>query len=94
MIRYVKTPDEVLDYGWDWSRLLPDGVTLAGVVHTVPTGLTLDAESYDDDGTTVWLSGGTASERYLVTAKATDSGGRIYTRTFEIVCRDYRSGDA
>jgi hypothetical protein len=79
---FAKTPAEVLDYGWDWARLLADGATIVSLVHTVPAGLTVGAQSFDDTTTTVWLSSGTAGQRYRIDTRVTDSDGRVHERSF------------
>ena len=65
---YIKDPDAVLDYAFDWSTWLATGETISHVV-TVDTGLTKDSDSEADGIVTVWLSGGTAGTSYNVACK-------------------------
>ena len=83
MRRHVKTPAEVLDYGWDWSRWL-DGDTLASSTWTVDTGLTIQSHTYDTASTTIWLTGGSEGATYQATNTVTTAAGRTAQRTFEI----------
>ena len=83
--RYVKDPDATLDYTVSWAGWLPSGDTIDDAAWDVPTGLTESAPSTVTTTTaTVWLSGGTAGERYLVRCRVTTAGGRIDDRTIEV----------
>ena len=71
-----KDPNEVLDYQINWTQRL-DGDTITGTpTWTVPAGITKDSQSNTDTETTVWLSGGTASETYTITCVIVTTGGR------------------
>lgn len=84
----LKDPAAVLDYGLDWSEWLPDGDTIAASTWTVPTGLTVDSDTFNDVHTTVWLSGGTAGQVYQVVNQITTAEGRTDERTLVIQCAD------
>lgn len=84
---YTKDPGAALDYGIDWDDWLGTD-TIASSSWTVPTGLTQDSDSHDTTGTTVWLSGGTVGQFYLVTNHITTAGGRADERTIRIVVVD------
>lgn len=86
--RYDKDPQAVLDYTLDWSAWLQTGETITSSSWFAPVGLTKDAESHTDDSATVWLSGGTASQDYLVTCEVTTSEGRTDQRSILIRCRE------
>jgi len=45
MTRFLKDPDAVLDYGFDWSDWLADGETISTSTWTVETGITKDSDS-------------------------------------------------
>ncbi len=85
--QFVKDPDEVLDFVFDWSTWL-DGDTISSDSTTVDTGLTKDSDSNDTDSVTVWLSGGTAGSAYKVTNQITTAGGRTAERTIIIQVRE------
>lgn len=72
---FVKHPDAVLDFGFDWSDWLDTGETIEASSWTVPTGLTKVGESFSDTVTKIWLSGGTAGTEYTVvnTIETTES---------------------
>lgn len=93
--RYLKDPDAVLDWKFDWKALtngsgpenwLETGETIVSHTVTVASGLTLDSSTLTDTNTsvTVWLSGGTAGRRYTATCHIVTSAGRADDRTIEI----------
>jgi hypothetical protein len=90
---FVKDPDAVLDFRWDWRALtngtgssdwLADGETISSYTVTVPSGITLDSDSEADGAVTAWLSGGVAGEDYDVTCSIVTSAGREDDRTITI----------
>lgn len=82
---FVKDPDSVLDYGLDWSSWLADGEIISTSSWTAESGITVDSDSKDSSSTTVWLSGGTDGESYLVTNTITTSGFRTVERSIRIM---------
>ena len=84
---FVKDPDAILDYEFDWTRWLGDD-TISSVVITVPTGIVKDQSSNTTKKVTVWLSGGTAGSMYLIACRITTAEGRTDERTIRINCSD------
>jgi len=84
---WIKDPAARKDYTVDWADFL-DGDTISAVAWTVPAGLTTYSSSNSATAATVWLSGGTAGNDYLVTCQVTTAGGRIDQRSFTILCRE------
>ena len=84
----LKDPDAVLDYGFDWATAgwLPSGDIIAASAWTVPTDLTIIAQTHDDTTTTVWLSGGQVDQIYTVTNHITTNNGRQDDRSLIIRC--------
>lgn len=91
MSSFLKDPQSVLDYRFDWAALtngfgvanwLATGEAIIDFTITV-TGLTLDSASTVSDDTAVvaWLSGGTVGEFYNVTCHIVTSAGREDDRT-------------
>lgn len=68
-----KDPAEILPYGWTWAKWLDTSETIATSVWTVDTGMTIEADSFDDDSTSVWLSGGTENVDYIAINTITTS---------------------
>lgn len=86
--QFVKDPNAVLDYQWDWSEWLAVGETIASHTVTVPTGLTLDSSTASTTTVTAWLSGGTAGTTYTVTCRVTTSAGRTDDKSITVLCAD------
>lgn len=80
---FLKDPNATLDYVINWTSWLA-GDTIASSAHTVPTGLTLVSESETTTHTTVWVSGGTAGQKYEIICRITTAAGRIEDRTIEL----------
>ena len=78
---FIKDPDAVLDYAFDWNTWLASGETISSHVVTVPTGLTKDSDTESDGIVTVWLSGGTAGTSYNVACKIVTSDARTEERS-------------
>lgn len=98
---FIKDPDAVLDYKFDFAGLtngasdadsdwLESGETISSHTVTVSAGLTKDSDSATDTDTsvTVWLSGGTAGSDYECTCQVVTSNGRTDDRTISIQVRD------
>lgn len=83
--RFIKDPDAKLDYTIDWSSWLTDSETISSVVWTVGTGITEESTSNTTTTATIWLSGGTAGERYAAACRITTSDSRIDERTIFIM---------
>lgn len=85
---YLKDPDAVLDYTWDWSEWLAPGETIVTSVFTVSAGLVLDSDSFNSNSATVWLSGGspggTTGTPYSVANRITSSDDRTDERSITI----------
>lgn len=84
--QFVKDPDAVLDYHWNWAEwLADDGDTIASHSVVVPTGLTLGAHSNTSAAVTAWLAGGAAGAIYDVVCRIVTAGGRTDDRTAKII---------
>ena len=86
--KFLKDKDAVLDYQLDWTAYLADGDTIDtaewAVVGTDPD-LTVDLDIATATATTVWLSGGIATESpYVVTCHIETVQGRADDRSIQI----------
>ena len=84
---FCKDDTEVLDYKVDWADWLTAD-TIASSSWVIPSGITKDFDSFDDDFTTVWFSGGTIGETYTLTNTIVSTAGRTATRSFMIQLSD------
>jgi hypothetical protein len=80
---FTKDPNAVLDYSIDWTRWLA-GDQIAASEWIVPSEFTKMADSKTSTSATVWLSGGTAGQSYIVTNRITTAAGRTEDRSFTI----------
>lgn len=78
-----KDPDEILDYQVNWAARL-GGDTITSSDFTVPAGLVKDSESNDATTATVWLSGGTIGQTYLILNRVGTAGGREMDQTVKL----------
>ena len=84
---FTQAADEILDYGFDWSRVLgKEAITVSNWV----TGddLAEAATTFDGYITTVQLYGGQVGGSYRVTNHITTDLGNIYERSFTIEIRE------
>lgn len=87
---FIKDPDAVLDYKWDWSSWLESAETISSTTVTADSGLTVDSSSITDSSTSVtaWLSGGTTNRTYDVVCHIVTSVDREDDRTIIIRCKE------
>jgi hypothetical protein len=78
-----KDPDEVLDYGVDWSLRLA-GDVISTSAWTIPAGLTKQTDTKTNTSTTVWLSGGVDGQSYDNLNHIVTAGGRTMEQTVEL----------
>ena len=81
---FKKDPSAVLDYVWDWTAWL-EGDVISSHTVTPADGITVNSSSSTGAAVTVWVSGGTAGQRYLVTCRIVTTGGRTDERTILFV---------
>ena len=84
MNNFIKDPQEVLDYGFDWEDWLATGDTVDTSTWKVPTGITKDSDTKTDTTTTIWLSGGTVGSTYKLTNRIVTNDGRTADRSFYV----------
>ena len=80
---FVKDPNAVLDYEWDWSAWLGTD-TIASHTVTAATGLTVDSSTATSTAVTAWLSGGSVGQSYAVTCHVVTAAGREDDRTVTV----------
>jgi hypothetical protein len=84
MVRnFLKDPDALLPYLWDWSAWLA-GDTITTHTVTATTGLTVSTHSHTDTAVTAWLDGGTAGQSYTVTCHIVTAAGLEDDRSIEL----------
>jgi hypothetical protein len=78
-----KRPDEVIDLVVDYTTALA-GDTISTSTFTVATGLTKGTTTSDTTSATVWVSAGTAGEKYLVESQVVTAAARTKDRQFRV----------
>lgn len=76
-----KDPDEVVHYGITWANdmaLINETITASQWFVASGTGLVIgpNPSTFTTTATTVWLSGGTIGQTYIVTNRINTSGGQ------------------
>ncbi len=85
---FLKDPDAVLDYTFDWTLWLTSGSsvdTITGGSVMVASGVHLDSLTYDAKTVTAWISGGSPSLNYDITCRIQTTAGRIDDRTITLM---------
>lgn len=89
--QFVKDPDEVLDYQFNFAaQMTVDSDTITGTptVAITPSGeLALDSQANSTTTVTVWLSGGVAGTTYKVECNIATVGLRTWSRTIKMKVR-------
>jgi len=83
---FIKDPDAVLDYSFDWEPWLA-GDTISTSVWVAESPLVVDSDSNTTLITTVWISGGDLDSDYTLLNSITTAAGRSEDRTVSIRIR-------
>lgn len=81
MKTFVKDPDAILDYVWDWNDWLEEGDSIDSFVIYTPTGMTEVSSSEADGKVTVWFSMGDDFKSYKASCSIDTVFGRHDTRS-------------
>jgi len=84
MTTFIKDPQAVLDYGFDWSDWLDTDDTVSTSTWNVPAGITKDSDTKTTTTTTIWLSAGTVGRTYKITNRMVTANGRTVERSFYV----------
>ena len=89
MTKFDKDPNAVLDYTIDWTNWLDTFETITTSSWTTDAGLTIVSSSKTTNKSTVYLSGGTGGENYLVsnTIVTSSTPTRTDRRTIKIAVK-------
>lgn len=81
---FLKDPDDVLDYSFDWSDWLTTNELISSFVAIATPGITIDSTSNTATVTTTWLSGGVAGSPYTITHRIVTNQNRTVDRSMTI----------
>lgn len=85
---FLKDPDAILDYEFDWSAWLQSGETIASNEVTVIGSITKESVTANDTAVAAWVSGGTVGETATIACKITTSAARTDERTISLRIRE------
>lgn len=85
---WLKDPQAVLDWTWDWSSWLQTSEDVISSSFSATPGITIDTDTNTTTTATVWLSGGTPGVPYLITNTITTNQGRTDERSITIRVKD------
>lgn len=85
---WIKDPDAVLDWSFDWSRWLDAGETITLATVAATGSVVVDSTVTASPIVTAWVSGGTAGDTDSVTCQITTSDGRTDERTIRLSIRE------
>ena len=90
MKTFAKDPDARLDYTVDWTAFLTGSSDTVSTYSFVSPSvdLTFEDEAMLDGMHTIFISGGTLNEVYLVTSRIETTGGRINDSSFRLLIRE------
>jgi hypothetical protein len=83
-----KSPADVADYFIDWSNFLAEAETIASVVFTATSGLTVGTTDFSGKVARARLSGGTAGSSYAVTCVITTSSSETFSVTKNLIVQN------
>ena len=81
----VQDPDDITDWGCDWTDWLVDGEVILVSNWTLSTGLIATATTMADTTTSVFIAGGKTGSKYLVTNRVS-TATRTEERSMYILC--------
>lgn len=84
MIVYIKDPDAISDYAWDWASFLGSDTITISMWLIDSADLIIVTDSNDATTTTVRLFGGILETSYTVTNRIVTGDGRTNDRSFRI----------
>lgn len=84
---FLKDPDAVLDYEFDWTAWLTGGETVTG--HTISVdGVTFVESTASTTSVVAWVSEGTAGTFASITCQIVTSASRVDERTITLEVTD------
>jgi hypothetical protein len=85
---FIKDPDSVLDYALDFSRAIPEDVTIQALVWSFTNDMVAESTRLEARTAVVWLSGGAAGYPAQARALATLSNGWKAAVVLELAIQD------
>lgn len=88
---FIKQPNEVQDYDIDFNEYLTSMGGDSITAHVIPLvgGLDIITSTVVNGVVKVFIGGGTAGQKYVVTVRVNTSGGRVREAEIAIKVREY-----
>ena len=83
----VQDPNDITDWGCDWTDWLVDGEVILLSNWELSTGLNANATTQTDTTTSVFISGGKVGSKYLITNRIS-TATRTEDRSMYILCEE------
>lgn len=85
---FIKDPDAVLDYAFDWSQWLgTDTISTSAWTVESPLAIVPASETFDATSTRVFVTGGDLNASYVLSNRITTNGSRTDDRSIQITVR-------
>lgn len=84
---FVKDPGATTYFTIDWTSWLGSD-TIESSTWTVPDGITEESDDNDTTSATIWLSGGTHQQDYIIINTITTAAGQIEPRRIRVEVRE------
>lgn len=88
MSTYLQGPDDVVIYPFDYSGWLNDGETLTASTWTPDSGLSVEASTFTDSGTTATVSVSVTGGTHKAVNHITTSLGEQLSRTLTLIIEE------
>lgn len=88
MEAFIKDPNTIKDFTWDWSSDLADDTIASAQVISDVAGLTISSPTATATHVTVDIGGGVLNTKYRVTCRVTTVGGKIFDKLITILCKE------
>jgi hypothetical protein len=88
MEAFIKDPNSIKDYTWDWTSDLGGDTVLAAQVTALPSDLTISAPTITSTHVSVNISGGVLGVKYRVTCRVSTNNSRTFDKLITILCQE------
>lgn len=86
MEAFVKDPNAIKDYVWDWTNDLGSDSINTATIEISPSGAMIaSTPSTTSTSVSTFLSGGVSGTKYSVTCRVATNGGRTFDKLIRIL---------
>lgn len=88
MESFIKDPNTIKDYTWDWTSDLGGDSILSAQVTASPNDLTISAPTTTSTHVSVNIGGGVLGVKYRVTCRVSTNNSKIFDKLITILCQE------